>query len=164
LQLFSALAPSLRLLLATTRLVVPVPMVGLHELWVLVRPSVGVEPARHAAACPQTPSIRESRHRHDAAIAQRQGALPCMADPSSLHACTFTGRILSGASPPDRIGACSPDTAVAVVPCRAGPRSTTEKAREGSAVAVRPPAASPRQHHSSPPLIGQLLFDPCMGN
>ena len=43
------------LLLTTAKPIVPVPKVGLHELWSLVRRSVGVELARQAASCPQTP-------------------------------------------------------------------------------------------------------------
>ena len=106
------------------------------------------------------PSVRESHNLLDVAFGQRDGALPCMAAPSSLHVLTLACRIMSGVSPPDRVGAGGPDTAVAPVPCRAGPRSTTVEAREGSVVAMRSPAPSQRPRHNSPPLIEQLLPAP----
>jgi len=93
---------------------------------------------------PRPPSVRKSLDRLDAAIGQRLGTLvPCTAVSSLFLAWTLARRIMTGASPPDRDGACHPDTGVAPVPCRARPRSTSAKERKGSVVAVRSPAASP---------------------
>ena len=151
----------LRLLHAATRLIVPAPRVrlaGSCRTWFGGR--WGSMAAMRRLSCPQTPlgtgefPAPRCRHRPEA-----RGS-PLHGSSFSLHAWTLACRILSGFSPPDRVGALGSDAAVSPVHCRSRPRSTAAETRKGPAVAIRSPAASPRPLHSLPFLIRQLLPAP----